>query len=212
MDDLHGTKVPYAEFRRSGKTYDLKTMDCSKLGLLIENGERLDLVDVRPRDKFAAAHIPGARSMPLIELSQPHLFRRTLPMTQRVYVISDGRGSASLAAGILKASNDVDAVVIDGGIKAWIDHGLPIRRAKWVPKIPTCLRSGAALLALAGIGFAFSRPWAAAAVLIVGAALLLEAQLLERTGQSRKTTEARVEDSDSGWFGVTRRNEPAAAY
>ena len=40
-------------------------MDCSKLGLLIENGERLDLVDVRPRDKFAAAHIPGARSMPL---------------------------------------------------------------------------------------------------------------------------------------------------
>jgi len=99
--------------------------------------------------------------------------------------------------------------MIDGGMKAWIDHGLPIRRAKWAPKIPTSLRSGAALLALACIGFALSRPWTAAAVLIIEAALLLEVQLLERTRQTGRKDS--LEDSNNGWTGITPQNEQPAA-
>ena len=158
-------------------------MDWPTLEVLIQNREHLDLIDVRPKNEFAAMHIPGALSLPLAELSQPHLFRKMSHLPVRVYVISDDRGSSSLAAGILRASHDVDAVVVDGGMKAWLERGLPIRRAGFSLKIPTSLRAVAVILAIAGIGFAFSQPWASIAALIIGAAFLLEAQLLEKTGQ-----------------------------
>ena len=158
----------------------MKTMDCAMLGMLLDNDEPVDLIDVLPKGEFTAMHIPGARSIPLPELSRRHLFRKIPSSTERVYVISDDRGSASLAAGILRASKDVDAVVIDGGMKAWIGHGLPLRGPGFESKIPNYLRIGAAVLALACIGFALRHSWLAAVVLFAGAAFLLKARMLEK--------------------------------
>jgi rhodanese-related sulfurtransferase len=158
----------------------MKTMDCETLGMLIDTDEPIDLIDVRPKGEFAAMHIPGARSIPLRELSQRHLFRKISPAAERVYVISDDRGSASLAAGILRASNDVDAVVIDGGMRAWIKQGLPLRQAGFGPKIPNYLRTAAAILAVVCIGFALRHSLLAAVGLLAGAALLLKARMLEK--------------------------------
>src|SRR4029077_14195054 len=47
------------------------------------------------------------------------------------------------------------------------------------------------------------------AVLIIGAAQLLEAQLLERTRQTGRKDS--LEDSNNGWIGMTPQNEQPAA-
>ena len=177
----------------------MKTIDCATLGVLIDNDEPVDLIDVRPKGEFAAMHIPGARSIPLRELSQRHLFRKISSRAERVYVISDDRGSASLAAGILRASNDVDAVVIDGGMKAWIGQGLPLRRARSASKVLTYLRTGAAVLALACIGFALRHSFLAAVVLFAGAVLLLKARMLERALMNQETRQPLPQHLDLAW-------------
>ena len=161
-------------------------MDCSTLGMLIENHEQLDLIDIRSKKAFSTMHIPGARSLPFAELAVSKGFRRYRPINESVYIVGDDQGKASLAAGILRACGYRNAAVVEGGMKAWLERGLPIRRAGFSFKIPTSLKAVAVILAIAGIGFAFSQPWASIAALIIGAAFLLEAQLLEKTGQPRR--------------------------
>lgn len=158
-------------------------MDCSTLGLLIENHEPVDLIDIRSKKEFSSMHIPGARSLPFADLAVSKGFRRYRPINESVYIVGDDQGKASLAAGILRACGYRNATVVDGGMKVWLEQGLPIRRAGFPLKMPTSLKAVAVVLAIAGIGFAFSQPWTAIAALIIGAGFLLQAQSLEKTGQ-----------------------------
>ena len=177
----------------------MKTMDCGTFGILIENHESVDLIDIRPRERFSTAHIPGARSVPLSELSHSHLFLRGSLIPHRVYIISDDRSSASAAVGILTGSNEVDAVIVDGGMSAWMERGLPIRRARSLPKVEACLRVIAAVLAIACVGFALSRPLTATLCLIAGTALLFKAQILEKAASKSKSRARSPENSAIGW-------------
>src|SRR3954465_12739424 len=56
----------------------MRTMDCAMLETLLQNREPIELIDVRPAAKFAAMHIPGARSLPLSTLTAPT--RNPLPV------------------------------------------------------------------------------------------------------------------------------------
>ena len=76
--------------------------DGSTLETLLENYASVDLSDIRSKQKFAAMHIPGARSVPLAKLAEARMFRRVRAMTDRVHVISDDRGRASLACGFFE--------------------------------------------------------------------------------------------------------------
>jgi rhodanese-related sulfurtransferase len=166
----------------------MRTTDCSTLETLIENHELVDLIDIRPKKEFDAMHILGARSLPLAELSQPHLFRRNTPMAGRVYIISDNRGSGSLAAGILRASGEIDAVVLDGGMKAWVGKGFPVLHAASSLKLSTLLRAAAVALGIvAGVAFAMNQILAAVLVLVSAATLLLKAGLVA-SRLTRRTT------------------------
>ena len=165
------------------QTRAMKTMDCSTLGMLIENHEPVDLIDIRSKKEFSSMHIPGARSLPFRELAVSKGFRRYRRIQESVYIVGDDQGKASLAAGILRACGYMNAAVLDGGMKAWLDQGLPIRCAGFSRKVPTSLRAIAVILAVAGIAFAFSQPWAAIGALIIGALFILQAQLVEKTGQ-----------------------------
>ena len=153
----------------------MKTLDCWTLETLIENDEPVELLDVRPREQFSAAHIPGARSLPIAELIRPGLKRRNRSMNERVYVIADDCASASLASGILHASRGVDAVVVDGGMQAWLTQGFPVLKKKRRFKPVHVLRGGVILLgAFAGMAFAFNEFTVAALFLIIAAILLLK--------------------------------------
>lgn len=123
------------------------TINPFRLAALINNCEPLDLIDVRTEKEFKSFHIAGARSVPLKKLSAPKVLQdRKRAATEPLYIIGDGRVQASLAAGILTGGSCCKAVVVDGGMDAWVSEGLPFVRERrfWdhatLPKQYTLLR------------------------------------------------------------------------
>ncbi len=90
---------------------------------------RVELIDVRPKKDFQKAHAPVARSIPLHDF-EPHsvLAHRKLDPHAPLYLISDDRMLASLAAGSLAAAGLESPVVVEGGMKAWERQRLPVVR------------------------------------------------------------------------------------
>lgn len=162
--------------------FAMKTMDCSTLEMLIENREPVDLIDIRPKNEFRAMHIPGARSIPFSQLARPKGFRRFRPTNESVYVVSDDRAKASLATGILRACGYVNAIVVEGGMKAWNSQGLPVLREKAPIKLPNFLNAGSILLGLtAGVALVLGKFLIAALVLVSATTLFLKAMIVTRT-------------------------------
>ena len=163
----------------------MKTMDCSTLEMLIENREPLDLIDIRPKDEFRAVHIPGARSVPFAQLARPKGFRRFRRTIESVYVISDDRAKASLATGILRACGYMNAIVVEGGMKAWASQGLPTSKAEAPIKLRNLLNAGSVLLGLGAAGaIVFGKFLIAGLVLVSATALFLKAMFVTRATTS----------------------------
>ena len=116
--------------------FPMKTIHPIGLAGLIARHQLLDLIDVRTKREFDKTHIPGARSIPLPELSAAKiLHNRSLPATEPVYVICRSRVLANLASGILERAGFLDTVVVDGGMETWEAQRLPVVRRNWFPKI-----------------------------------------------------------------------------
>jgi rhodanese-related sulfurtransferase len=157
-------------------------MDCSTLGTLVVNHEPIELIDIRSRKEFAAMHIRGARSVPFGELAKPRLFRRRRLSSERVYVISaNGRARANLATGMLRSAGCVNAVPVDGGMKDWVDRGLPVHRKKFSLRTPANLSAGSALPVIAAVvAVALHEIVVAALLAAIAGLLLVKANLLSR--------------------------------
>ena len=163
----------------------MKTMDCSTLEMLIESREPLDLIDIRAKDEFRAVHIPGARSVPFAQLARPKGFRRFRRTIENVYVISDDQAKASLATGILRACGYMNAIVVEGGMKAWTSQGLPTSKAEAPIKLPNLLNTGSILLGLGAAGaIVFGKFLIAGLVLVSATALFLKAMFVTRATTS----------------------------
>ena len=122
-----------------------------ELATLIARREPFDLIDVRTREEFDKAHIPGARSIPLPELRGfDFVHNRGLPAAESVYVICRSHVLASLASGALEGAGRPDAVVVEGGMEVWKAEGLPILRRNWFPKITF---NAPMMVVIAGLGF-----------------------------------------------------------
>jgi len=128
--DRRGLDSAEAEQQRV-ETKTMITIHPFGLATLLDNREPLDLIDVRTEKEFKNLHIAGARSVPLKKLSAPKVLQeRKLPATEPLYIIGDGRVRASLAAGILTGGGCRQAVVVDGGMDAWINQGLSVVRKR----------------------------------------------------------------------------------
>jgi rhodanese-related sulfurtransferase len=162
-------------------------MDCSTLGVLVVNHEPIELIDVRSKSEFAAMHIPGARSLPLGELTAPRIFQGQRLTTERVYVIStDGLATASLATGMLRSAGCVNAIPVAGGMKDWVARGFPVWRKTFSVRIPTSLIAGAGLLLIAaGVAVAVHESMVATLLATIAGSLLLTASFLSRTGEAK---------------------------
>jgi len=111
----------------------MTTIDPADLATLVLNHIPFDLIDVRPTKEFDRLHIPGARCAPLNQMSAPKVLReRALPDSEPVFVISEDRALAGMAAGMLRGAGCSQPVVIDGGMKLWEAQHLPsVRRHRW---------------------------------------------------------------------------------
>lgn len=80
----------------------------------------ITIVDVRETDEYVAAHVPGARLIPLGTVPDAV---DTLPHDELLYVICHSGARSQRAADYLIARG-FDAVSVAGGTSAWVQRGL----------------------------------------------------------------------------------------
>jgi rhodanese-related sulfurtransferase len=89
------------------------------------NSRHAQLVDVRSADEFATGSVPNARNIPLREIGQRAAeLRKDRPV---ILVCNHGRSSGR-AAMTLRAGGLGEVYVLAGGVAAWREAGLPIRK------------------------------------------------------------------------------------
>ncbi|MBL0420281.1 MBL fold metallo-hydrolase [Ramlibacter sp. AW1] len=104
-------------------------MSMAHLRERIERGDtELVVLDVRERDAWTAAHIPGARLLPRGQLELRVNDELPDPTRHIVTCCEFGRIS-TLAAATLREMGFQRAVALDGGVKAWRDAGYPLASA-----------------------------------------------------------------------------------
>ncbi len=97
-------------------------------GLLAGGG--VELLDVRTPGEFAGAHIPGARLTPLDELDAAALLQERGPNGQPIYVLCQTGGRARRAIEKFERAGCDDCVLVEGGMEAWLNAGLPVNRGR----------------------------------------------------------------------------------
>jgi glyoxylase-like metal-dependent hydrolase (beta-lactamase superfamily II)/rhodanese-related sulfurtransferase len=105
-------------------------MSLEELKTRIEAGESdLIVLDVRERDAYEDAHIPGARLLPRGQLELR--VNQDLPdPTPRVLAYCEFGRISTLAAATLRAMGYQRAVALDGGMKAWREAGFPTKAGR----------------------------------------------------------------------------------
>ena len=96
---------------------DVPEVDVHELELALAQGAVL--IDVREVEEFEVVRVPGARLIPLAEVSGR---RDEIPNGSRVYVICAKGGRSRVAAEFLR-EDGTDAVNVAGGTTAWFEAG-----------------------------------------------------------------------------------------
>jgi rhodanese-related sulfurtransferase len=86
-----------------------------------ERTESTTVVDVREPDEYVAAHVPGARLIPMGHLAG-HLDEIDLDRDQPVYLVC-ASGNRSGVMGELLEARGFDTVNVLGGTYAWVAAG-----------------------------------------------------------------------------------------
>lgn len=108
------------------QTHNLtKTMPKTIAARAVPELKDCHLVDVRTPGEYASVHIAGSRLIPLDQLDAVSL-RESLA-GQRCVVVCQSGMRARRAAEQLEAAG-VDAVVLEGGVAAWQQAGMPVER------------------------------------------------------------------------------------
>jgi len=93
-------------------------------------GGPAQLLDVRTPGEFAAAHVPGAKLIPLDDLD-PAAFRRERGAEETpLYVLCESGGRARQAIERLERAGIRGCVLVEGGTQGWMDAGLPVDRGR----------------------------------------------------------------------------------
>jgi rhodanese-related sulfurtransferase len=83
------------------------------------------VLDVRAPGEFEAGHLPGARNIPLAELSGRV---GELPAGRPVIVCCNSGATSVRGVGELRKSGRDQVFNLDGGLNAWRQAGLPVVR------------------------------------------------------------------------------------
>jgi rhodanese-related sulfurtransferase len=145
-----------------------------ELHRLMGGGQPVQLLDVRTPGEFAAAHVPGAKLIPLDELDAAAFCRERAADGSPVYVLCQSGGRARRAIEKLERAGVQGCVLVEGGTQAWIDAGLPVNRgASRVLPLMRQVQITVGFLSAAGAALALTvNPRFALIPLVVGCGLL----------------------------------------
>ncbi len=105
-------------------------MSLAELNASLDSGRNdLIVLDVRERDAFEEAHIPGARLLPRGQLELRVNEELTDP-TRRILVYCEFGRVSTLATATLRQMGFRGAVALDGGMKAWREGGYAVKAGK----------------------------------------------------------------------------------
>ena len=97
----------------------------SELERLLTEDDTITLIDARTSDEFAEGHVPGAINVAISDLTE---FAQSRGNASAGLVVtmcgSTGRGEK--AAAILDSQGVRNVLVLEEGLKAWRDAGLPV--------------------------------------------------------------------------------------
>ncbi|NLY65063.1 MAG: rhodanese-like domain-containing protein [Alcaligenaceae bacterium] len=82
-------------------------------------------IDIRSAEEFKNGSIPQARNIPMDELEQKV---PSLPKNKPVILVCNMGRTAQKAAGILQKLNIEEVYVLSGGLSAWTQDGLPVKK------------------------------------------------------------------------------------
>jgi rhodanese-related sulfurtransferase/DNA-binding transcriptional ArsR family regulator len=125
-----------AEVREVSRQYfgsrkQMTPVDRRQLLSRIRAGE-VTVLDLRQEEEFVAGHIPGARSVPLGELTKA---LRSIPKDQEVVAYCHGPFCVlSLEAVQLLTAKGYRAIRLDDGFVEWAAAGLPVERGQPTPR------------------------------------------------------------------------------
>ncbi len=110
-----------------GKSGGVTTAEAVRL----VNREKGVLIDVCEPAEYAAAHVKGARNVPLSQLKGTSEPIKQLPSNKAlpVVLLCQNGARASRAAGILRKQGYANAVALSGGLAAWREASLPIEKS-----------------------------------------------------------------------------------
>jgi glyoxylase-like metal-dependent hydrolase (beta-lactamase superfamily II)/rhodanese-related sulfurtransferase len=102
-------------------------MSMAELRTRVESAaNELVVLDVREKDAYEAAHIPGARLLPRGQL-ELRVDKELPDPTARIVTCCEFGRISTLAASTLRTMGFQRAVALDGGMKAWLEAGYPTR-------------------------------------------------------------------------------------
>jgi glyoxylase-like metal-dependent hydrolase (beta-lactamase superfamily II)/rhodanese-related sulfurtransferase len=105
-------------------------MSLAELQRRIDAGsDELLVLDVRERDAYEEAHVPGAKWLPRGQLELRVNDELTDP-TRRILVYCDFGRVSTLATATLRQMGFRNAVALDGGMKAWRESGCPVKSGR----------------------------------------------------------------------------------
>lgn len=97
---------------------------------LLDNGEKLIFIDLRPLEEFSARRLPGARSIPLKELPQR---LDEVPKAGRVVLYCGcppGQVEEGYAYQLLRDHGHRNIAVLAEGFSGWTQRGYPLVTGK----------------------------------------------------------------------------------
>ena len=96
---------------------------CANVRQTLEHHPSLQLVDVRSRAEWLKGHLPGAISMPLLDLDPK---ARSIDPSKRSLVYCHEGYRATTAASILLRESAGDIGILIDGVEGWLASGLPL--------------------------------------------------------------------------------------
>jgi rhodanese-related sulfurtransferase len=121
----------------------------------IKGGKHVNLIDVRTPVEFQEIHVEGSRLVPLDRLDPKAVVAGNGNAAEPLYVICRSGNRAKQACERLAASGHGNVVLVEGGVQAWEQAGLPVARGKKAVSLERQVRIAAGLLVLLGAALGF---------------------------------------------------------
>ena len=138
-----------------------------------QNGEPVELIDVRTPVEYREVHCAFARNVPLSDLDpRAVMSARDGTSDMPLFVICRSGSRGKQACEKFLAAGYANVVNVEGGTLAWAECGLPVVRGKKAISLERQVRMAAGSLVLLGVVLGILSPWFLILSGFVGAGLV----------------------------------------